>query len=104
MHRLTSLFFSLLLLFSLTACSTSEPSAVSTPPTQTTDAVPDAAVPQPEGEPTPEPEPEPYEILDPTVMPEGGLKDGVPYAAYNGVVEPEIRAIEANYGTGRVVK
>ena len=87
MHRLTSLFFSLLLLFSLTACSASEPSAVSTPPTQTTDAVPDAAVPQPEGEPTPEPEPEPYEILDPTVMPEGGLKDGVPYAAYNGVVE-----------------
>ena len=33
------------------------------------------------------PEPEPYTILDPTVMPEGGSRDGVTYAAYDGVVE-----------------
>ena len=31
--------------------------------------------------------PEPYEILDPTVMPEGGARDGITYAAYDGVVE-----------------
>ena len=42
--------------------------------------------------PAPEPEPapaekEPYEILDPTVMPEGGERDGVKYAAYDGIVE-----------------
>ena len=35
----------------------------------------------------PEPEPEPYTILDPTVMPEGGVRDGVTYAAYDGIVE-----------------
>ena len=38
-------------------------------------------------QPEPLPEPEPYEILDPTVMPEGGVRDGVTYTAYNGVVE-----------------
>ena len=30
---------------------------------------------------------EPYEILDPTVMPEGGARDGVTYAAWDGIVE-----------------
>ena len=30
---------------------------------------------------------EPYEILDPTVMPEGGERNGVKYKAYKGVVE-----------------
>ena len=45
------------------------------------------------GDPTPEeeapelPEPEPYEISDPMVMPEGGVRDGVTYAAYDGIVE-----------------
>ena len=38
-------------------------------------------------QPEPLPEPEPYEIYDPTVMPEGGARDGVTYAEYNGVVE-----------------
>ncbi len=33
------------------------------------------------------PEPEPYEISDPMVMPEGGVRDGVTYAAYDGIVE-----------------
>ena len=35
----------------------------------------------------PEPEKEPYTIYDPTVMPEGGVRDGVTYVAYDGVVE-----------------
>ena len=39
-----------------------------------------------EEEPAP-PEPEPYDIYDPTVMPEGGVRDGVTYAAYDGIVE-----------------
>ena len=46
----------------------------------------------PEEEPAPEkpeepPVPAEYLILDPTVMPEGGQRDGVTYAAYDGVVE-----------------
>ena len=46
-------------------------------------------VPAPEEEPEPEPapEPEPYAIYDPTVMPEGGQRDGVTYEAYDGIVE-----------------
>ena len=43
--------------------------------------------PAPEPVPDPEPEPEPYASYDPTVMPEGGSRDGVTYAAYEGVVE-----------------
>ena len=35
----------------------------------------------------PQPQPEPYEILDPTVMPDGGVRDGVTYTAWDGVVE-----------------
>ena len=38
-------------------------------------------------EPEAPPEPEPYSIYDPTVMPEGGTRDGVTYAAYDGIVE-----------------
>ena len=33
------------------------------------------------------PEPEPYVISDPKVMPEGGVKDGVTYVAWNDIVE-----------------
>ena len=47
--------------------------------------------PAPEAEPVPAPTPEPeiipYEIYDPTVMPEGGVRDGVTYTAYSGIVE-----------------
>ena len=43
--------------------------------------------PEAPADPAPLPEPEPYEILDPTVMPEGGTRDGVTYTEYNGVVE-----------------
>ena len=35
----------------------------------------------------PTPEPEPYVISDPKVMPEGGAKDGIPYVAWNDIVE-----------------
>ena len=35
----------------------------------------------------PAPDPEPYVISDPKVMPEGGSKDGVPYVAWNDIVE-----------------
>ena len=47
------------------------------------------AEPEPVADPVeePEPEPEPYAIYDPTVMPEGGERDGVKYAAYDGLVE-----------------
>src|SRR5574344_1788842 len=66
MRRITSLLLSLLLLLSLTGCGSSAPAAP---------------------EPEPEPEPEPYTILDPTVQPEGGVRDGVTYVPYDGVVE-----------------
>ena len=42
---------------------------------------------EPPAQPEPLPEPEPYAIYDPTVMPEGGVRDGVTYVEYNGVVE-----------------
>lgn len=47
--------------------------------------------PDPDSETDPEPEPEPivqeYQIFDPTVEPEGGVRDGVTYVAYKGIVE-----------------
>ena len=82
MRRATSLFFALLLLLSLAACG-SAPAPAADAPSQTEE--PPAEV--PEAPPEPEPEPEPYTILDPTVQPEGGVRDGVTYVAYDGVVE-----------------
>ena len=82
MRRAISLFFALLLLLSLAACG-SAPAPAADAPSQTEE--PPAEV--PEAPPEPEPEPEPYTILDPTVQPEGGVRDGVTYVAYNGVVE-----------------
>ena len=82
MRRAISLFFALLLLLSLAACG-SAPAPAADAPSQTEE--PPAEV--PEAPPEPEPEPEPYTILDPTVQPEGGVRDGVTYVAYDGVVE-----------------
>ena len=85
MRRFTALFLVCLMLLSLTACSSapapgsdgpSQPEA----PAQTETPVPDAPA-------EPEPEPEPYAILDPTVQPDGGVRDGVTYVPYDGVVE-----------------
>ena len=79
MRRLSALLLALLLLAALPACSASQ---------NNTDSPADNAPAEtPVPEPEPEPEPEPYTILDPTVMPEGGSRDGVTYTAYDGIVE-----------------
>ena len=91
MRRMTSLLLALLLLLSLTSCAKSAPKAEPTPPTQAnTPAAPGSQGPsEPEPPPEPEepPEPEPYAIWNPAVQPEGGVRDGVPYVPYDGVVE-----------------
>lgn len=83
MKKLAALLLALALLLSLAACGGKNGSADleenGTPNTQD----PQDTVPEPE----PEPEPEPYDIYDPTVMPEGGSRDGVTYVAYDGIVE-----------------
>ena len=93
MRRLFACFFACLMLLSLTACG-SAPAPGSDGPSQPEEpsAQSDASgAPSEEPQETPaepeKPEPEPYTILDPTVMPEGGSRDGVTYAAYDGVVE-----------------
>lgn len=85
MRRMTNLLLALLLLMSLTACGGShDPAPGSDSPSQPeAPAQADA----PEDETPVEPEPEPYSILDPAVQPEGGVRDGVTYVPYNGVVE-----------------
>ena len=93
MRRFSYVVLAALLLFSLTACG-SAPAPGSDGPSQPEEpsAQSDASgAPSEEPQETPaepeKPEPEPYIILDPTVMPEGGSRDGVTYAAYDGVVE-----------------
>ena len=83
MRRMTNLLLALLLLLSLTACS-SAPAPGSDGPSQ---PEPPAQAETPEADSPAEPEPEPYTILDPTVQPEGGVRDGVTYVPYDGVVE-----------------
>ena len=80
MRRFTALLLALLTVLSLTACGTA-PSASTGGESGSPEG--DAGEPE-EVQP---PEPEPYDILDPTVMPEGGVRDGVTYAAYDGIVE-----------------
>ena len=89
MRRITSLLFALLLLLSLTACGSSAPAAPGSSGPSQPEAPAQAEAPEPDApaEPEPEPEPEPYTILDPTVQPEGGVRDGVTYVPYDGVVE-----------------
>ena len=82
MPRFTAFLLLLALLLSLTACGQTPASA---PPAE--DPAPSAQDPAPPEELEPEPEPGPYEILDPTVMPAGGSRDGVAYAAWDGIVE-----------------
>lgn len=80
MRRAISLFLTLLLLLSLAACGSAPETAPDAPaqPEEPPAKTPEA----PE-----EPEPEPYTITSPTVQPEGGVRDGVTYVAYDGVVE-----------------
>ena len=80
MRRLTALLLACLLLFSLTACGGSPSTVEDSAPAgeEETSQEPEEEAP---------PEPEPYDIYDPTVMPEGGTRDGVTYAAYDGIVE-----------------
>ena len=74
MRRIASFLLLLSLLITLPGCGLSGTSG------KTQDSSQESA------EETP-PTPEPYTILDPTVQPEGGERDGVPYVAYDGVVE-----------------
>ena len=91
MKRAIALLLALTLLLA-SACAGKPPQTDAPDPVQPEEpSLPAEPAPPPEEPETPtEPEtpaPAPYEILDPTVMPEGGERDGVAYAAYDGVVE-----------------
>lgn len=81
MRRLTCFFLALLLLLSLAACGQAPDQTPSQPVEGQTE--PEA----PEAPAEPESEPEPYVISDPTVMPKGGVRDGVTYVPWDGIVE-----------------
>jgi len=72
----------LLLLTTLPGCAAT-PAPAPTPPLEDADST---ALSQPPTQPAP-PEPDPYAILNPTVMPEGGQRDGITYVPYDGRVE-----------------
>ena len=69
-----------LLLISLTLSGCGEKPAETPPPPEEITAPAEPLPPE-------EPEPEPYTIIDPTVMPEGGVRDGVTYVPSEGRVE-----------------
>ena len=95
MRRFTCLLLTLAMLLSLTACGGTTDENAESPSSPTGEAAPGTSAGEPENAPDSEEtpkievikEPEPYDIYDPTVMPEGGTRDGVTYVAYNGVVE-----------------
>ena len=95
MRRFTCLLLTLAMLLSLTACGGTTDEKPESPSSPTGEAAPGTSAEAPENAPDSEEapkievvkEPEPYDIYDPTVMPEGGTRDGVTYVAYNGVVE-----------------
>ena len=85
MKKVLAFVLAALLLLSAVSCS-----AKNSTPSSDQEGNPDPPVqtdPGEEPEPDLEPIAEPYEILDPTVMPEGGVRDGVTYVAYDGLVE-----------------
>ncbi len=79
MKKLTALLLTLVMLLTMAACggknNSDTPTETPDPPAVETPAEPES------------PEPEPYDIYDPTVMPEGGVRDGVTYVAWDGIVE-----------------
>ena len=81
MRRFLSLLLAALLLLSLAACGKGGDPAASGSAGNTSGSA--ASTSQED----PTPEPEPYVISDPKVMPEGGAKDGIPYVAWNDIVE-----------------
>lgn len=89
MQRIISILLLLAMLLALTACAF--PAAAPDAPPEESSPVDSETEETPEEAPPPEEESavqqEPYEILDPTVMPEGGARDGVTYAAWDGIVE-----------------
>lgn len=89
MQRIISILLLLAMLLALTACAS--PAAAPDAPPEESSPVDSETEETPEETPPPEEESavqqEPYEILDPTVMPEGGARDGVTYAAWDGIVE-----------------
>ncbi len=89
MQRIISILLLLAMLLALTACAS--PAAAPDAPPEESSPVDSETEETPEETPPPEEESavqqEPYEILDPTVMPEGGVRDGVTYAAWDGIVE-----------------
>ena len=87
MKRMTALLLARALLLGCAACGSAPDDARNDPPDAAQNDPPSPADPDPEPEPDPEPVKEPYEILDPTVMPEGGQRDGVTYVPYDGIVE-----------------
>ena len=89
MQRIISILLLLAMLLALTACAS--PATAPDAPPEESSPVDSETEETPEEAPPPEEESavqqEPYEILDPTVMPEGGARDGVTYAAWDGIVE-----------------
>ena len=81
MRRFLFLLLAALLLLSLAACGKGSDPAASGSAGNTSGSA--ASTSQED----PTPEPEPYVISDPKVMPEGGAKDGIPYVAWNDIVE-----------------
>ena len=83
MRRLTTLLLLFSLLLSLSACgqgSVGDSGGGGSPAPADDDSAKAELTPA-------ETPPEPYTILDPTAMPEGGVREGVSYAAWDGIVE-----------------
>ena len=79
MHRFTAFLLSALLLASLAGCGSSSPASSGG---SGSSAGSGASSSQEEAK-----TPEPYDLFDPTQMPEGGVRDGVTYTAWDGIVE-----------------
>ena len=79
MHRFTAFLLSALLLASLAGCGSSSPASSGG---SGSSAGSGASSSQEEAK-----TPEPYDLFDPTQMPEGGVRGGVTYTAWDGIVE-----------------